>query len=78
METKFQKISNALPSIFGVGAVSFVQLDNESYAVRSSTISMFCSCELRKLIEHCDKIGLSFYVRSSIFNDCDVCEFVVY
>ena len=78
METKIQKFQNALPSIFGTHTVDFVRLDEISFAVRSSQTCMICGTELYRLIGECEKLDLSFFVRSNFVNGSDCVEFVIY
>ena len=78
MDTKIQKFQNALPSIFGTHTVDFVRLDEISFAVRSSKTCMLCGKELYGLITECEKLDLSFYVRSNIVSGFDCVEFVIY
>ena len=78
MDTKIQKFQNALLSIFSNHAVEFVRLDESSFAVRSSQTCMICGTELYRLIGECEKLDLSFFVRSNSVLGSDCVEFVIY
>ena len=78
MSTKIQKFLNALPSIFGSHIVDFVRLDESAFAVRASSTSMFSSVQLYRMIGECEKLDLSFFVRSNYICGSHCVEFVIY